>query len=154
MKVAFASDHTAADIRHTLIACIEDVGHKVLDYGSNGAKPVDYPDYAKKAICAMLSGKADEAVLVCGTGIGMSICANKFSGIRCALCTDEYAAECGRRHNHANVLALRARHQPLKTNLAIIRCWFANHFTGESRHIRRVKKIARLSQKICKGEIS
>ena len=152
MKVGFASDHAALDIRQSLIECIESEGHEVVDFGSSVAKPVDYPDYAVKAIRAMLNGKVDEAVLVCGTGIGMSICANKFPGILCALCTDEYAAECGRKHNNANVLALRARHQPLQTNLAIIRCWFSNKFTGESRHVRRVEKIAELTEKIQKGE--
>jgi len=153
MKIAFASDHAALEQRDSLIACIREMGHTVMDCGSRSSRPVDYPDYARKAILAVIEGRADEAILAAGSGIGMTILANKFPGISCALCTDPQAAEWARRHHDANIIALRCRKQSLKENLHIVKTWFSHQFSEERRFKRRIRKLMDISKTIYKGEL-
>ena len=146
MKIAFANDHAAVPLmRAKLVEHLEAGNDEVIDYGSDSSEPVDYPDQAAKAVKAVLNGEADRAVLVCGTGIGMSIAANKFPGIRCALCTDEYAARMAREHNDANVLALRGRQIDPEQNLRVLDAFLGAEYLG-GRHQRRLDKIARLEE--------
>lgn len=148
MKTAFANDHAAAGMRKEILNDVKkESSGKFLDYGDDSTEPVDYPDMAQKAVEAVLRGEVDRAVLVCGTGLGMSITSNKYPGIRCALCTDEYSARMAREHNDANVLALRGRHMDPEMNRKIIRTFFHTKFGG-GRHQRRLDKIAEIEKKV------
>ncbi len=146
MKIALTNDHAASDMHERLAAHIREAGHEVLDLGTSAPDRVDYPLQAEKAVQAVLDGQADRAVLVCGTGIGMSIAANKFPGIRCALCTDLFAAELCRLHNNANVLALRGRNMDVQLNCRIIDAFLETQFEGD-RHQRRLDQITDIEQK-------
>lgn len=132
-------------MRTAVANAVRDLGHEILDYGADGTCSVDYPEYALPAIRALLEGKADRAILICGSGIGMSIVANRFPGVRCALATDLFAAEMSRRHNDANCLALRAREQSLELNTEIVKKWLETPFEGD-RHLRRIEKIEEMTQ--------
>ena len=145
MKIAFANDHAATSMRREILDHLEKTPHEILDFGTNTTESVDYPEMAKKAVHAVQSQKADIAILICGTGIGMCIAANKFRGIRCALCTDEYGAQMARTHNNANVLALRGRRMDVEQNLAIIDIFLNGKFEG-GRHQRRLDLITKFEK--------
>lgn len=144
-KIAFSNDHAAIQQRDALLKRLRELGYDVLDLGATTGESVDYPDFAARAMQALQSGQVDAAVLVCGSGIGMSMAANRYRGVRCALATDLFAAEMSRRHNDANCLALRARNQPLELNLKILETWLATPFDG-GRHQRRVDKLDTLPE--------
>ena len=144
MRIAFANDHAATDARPAILARLAELGHDVVDFGTASRDPVDYPDPAANASRALSSGRADRAVMVCGSGIGMSIVANRFHGVRCALVTDTWAAAMCRLHNDANALALRAREQDPAVNAAILDLFLETPFEG-GRHKRRVEKIEQVS---------
>lgn len=139
MKIAFSNDHAAVESRH-LIKEMTAKGHEVQDFGVPTPERVDYPDVAAPAIKALVSGEVDRAILVCGSGIGMSIVANRVPGVRCALVTDKYAAEMSRMHNDANCLALRSREQSEALNSEILALWLDTGYEG-GRHQGRVEKI-------------
>lgn len=139
-KIAFSNDHAAIEQRQALLARLRELGCEVLDFGAATADSVDYPDFAAPAMRALQSGEVDGAVLVCGSGIGMSMVANRYRGVRCALATDLFAAEMSRRHNNANCLALRSRNQPPDLNLKILETWLTTPFDG-GRHQRRIEKL-------------
>jgi ribose 5-phosphate isomerase B len=145
MRIAFGNDHAALNMRKAILEHLHNAGHQVIDLGTAAEDSVDYPDFAAKACQAVQKGEADCAILTCGTGIGMSIAANKMRGIRCALCTDEYGAKMAREHNDANVIALRGRRMDAEHNLAILDCFLNTRFEG-GRHQRRVDKIADLEK--------
>ena len=109
MKIAFGNDHAAREVRAELIEYAKSLGHEVVDYGYAGDGSADYPVYARKVANAVVNGEADCGILVCGTGIGMAIAANKVHGIRCAVCNDPYSATMAHEHNDANVIAVGAR---------------------------------------------
>ncbi|MCX7624614.1 MAG: ribose 5-phosphate isomerase B [Candidatus Sumerlaeaceae bacterium] len=140
MRIALSNDHAGAPMRAVIMEVLRSLGHEVIDYGSDGTCSVDYPDYALPALRALLAGQADRVILICGSGIGMSITANRLPGVRCALVTDLFAAEMSRRHNDANCLALRARQQSPDLNAEIVKKWLETPFEGE-RHLRRLTKI-------------
>lgn len=140
MKIAFTNDHAGSPAREKLLAKLRELGHEVLDFGAKSEESVDYPDYAVPAVEALVRGDVDRAVLVCGSGIGMSMVANRFPGVRCALATDLFAAQASRSHNDSNALALRAREQSGDLNAEIIEKWLETPFEG-GRHQRRVHKI-------------
>lgn len=137
MKIAIASDHGGYDYKQELIPYIESLGHQVLDLGCHGPASVDYPDYGIPCAQAVARGEADRGVVICGTGIGISISANKVPGIRCALCTDPVMARLTREHNDANMLAMGAG--IVGPNLAerIVDTFLETGFEG-GRHARRV----------------
>jgi ribose 5-phosphate isomerase B len=145
MKIAFANDHAGFAMRAPIINLLKSLGHEVLDCGSDSTESVDYPDYAACGARAVVEGRADRAILVCGTGMGMCIVANKFPGIRCTLCTDVYMARFARTHNNSNVLALRGREIDPALNLEIVKTWLELPFEG-GRHERRLKKIAEIEK--------
>jgi len=145
MRIAVGSDHAAyegdAPYKPAMMAYIEAQGHAVVDCGTNGPESVDYPDFAQNVCDAILAGEADAGLLVCGTGIGMSIAANRNPGIRAATCTNEEMARLAREHNDANVLCLGRRILSLDKCIAIIDIFFTTPFSGGERHCRRVAKM-------------
>jgi ribose 5-phosphate isomerase B len=152
MKVAFTNDHAGFPAREQLMKRLHELGHEVVDFGAQSTDSVDYPDYAVPAVEALMRGDVDRAVLVCGSGVGMSIVANRFPGVRCALVTDLWAAEASRSHNDSNALSLREREQPIELNVQIMEKWLATPFEGE-RHLRRVRKIDTLTDSCTHQEI-
>ncbi len=140
MKIAVGCDHRGYEAKELIKSVLKRNGHEVEDFGANQSKSCDYPDYAIPASLAVARGQVDTGVLICGSGIGMSITANKVKGIRAALCHDELAAQLARQHNDANVLCLPAMliNDPLITR--IVETWLETEFTG-GRHARRVEKM-------------
>lgn len=140
MKIAIASDHGGYAYKQELIPYLTKMGYQVLDMGCNGPESVDYPDYGIPCAKAVAAGEADRGVVICGTGIGISISANKVRGIRCALCTDPLMARLTREHNDANMLALGGRIIGIELAKEIVRVFFSTDFTG-GRHQARIDKI-------------
>ncbi len=145
LSVALGADHAGWELKEALKAWLMDAGYQVLDFGTHGPDSVDYPDYALQVAEAVTVGKVERGVLVCGTGIGMTIAANKVSGIRAALCGDVFTARMSREHNDANVLALAGRLTGRETGLEILRAWLDTQFAG-GRHARRVDKIGEMER--------
>ena len=145
LSVALGADHAGWELKEALKAWLMDGGYQVLDFGTHGPDSVDYPDYALQVAEAVAVGKVERGVLVCGTGIGMTIAANKVSGIRAALCGDVFTARMSREHNDANVLALAGRLTGRETGLEILRAWLDTQFAG-GRHARRVDKIGEMER--------
>ncbi len=148
---AIASDHAGFKVKEDVKSLLASQGISVLDCGTTSDASVDYPDYAEKAIRSVIAGKARRAVLVCGSGVGMSIVANRFPGIRAALVMDASTAEMCRKHNDANVLVLPGWKLGDEALAAILRAWVATDFEG-GRHQRRLDKITALEKEIAKPE--
>ena len=146
MKIALGSDHAGYEAKISLREHLCQQGHECLDLGTDGESSCDYPDYAAAVGRAVSLGKVDRGVLVCGTGIGMSISANKVDGVRAALCHDEQTARMSREHNDANVLCLGARILGEGQSLKIVDSWLVASFAGD-RHARRVLKISALEKR-------
>lgn len=147
MKITIGSDNGAVELKEEVKMVLhefEDV--RVTDVGTFGTESVDYPDIAEKVCADVVSGKADRGIVLCGTGIGISIAANKIDGIRAALCGDVYSAIMSRKHNDANVLAMGGRVTGIGPAGEIVRAWVCTEFEG-GRHARRVDKIMALEQK-------
>lgn len=147
MRIAFGCDHAASDHRDKLIEHLSKRGHTVIDFGCEGKSSCDYPDKAAAVAEAVIQGKADRGILVCGTGIGMSIAANKFSGVRAAVCWNEETAALAAEHNAANILCLGARFATVEEMNRRIDVWLNTPASSEDRHRRRVQKIAALEQR-------
>ena len=146
MKIAIATDHRGHALKGKVLALLDELGHEVIDMGTNSPKSCDYPDTAYPAARQVADGKAQCGILICGSGIGMSICANKVSGIRAALCHDELTAELSRRHNNANILCLASDALGEEIVRRIVISWLKTKFENTGRHARRVEKIARIEQ--------
>ena len=131
MKIAFGNDHAAREVRAELIEYAKSLGHEVVDYGYAGDGSADYPVYARKVANAVVNGEADCGILVCGTGIGMAIAANKVHGIRCAVCNDPYSATMAHEHNDANVIAVGARVVGIEVLKSIFRNYLAARYTDK-----------------------
>lgn len=138
--IAIASDHAGYDLKTTLARELAEMGYEVLDLGTDGPASVDYPDYAHVVAEVVQNGRADRGVLICGTGIGISIAANRHPGVRAALCTDETSARLAREHNDANVLALGARLTGVEVAKGCLRSFLTTDFAG-GRHVARVAKL-------------
>lgn len=146
MKIALAADHRGHAVKKKVGVLLSEQGHEVLDMGTNSSRSCDYPDLAYPAARAVADGKADLAILVCGSGIGMSICANKVHGVRAALCHDELTAQMSRRHNNANVLCLASDVLGEELIRRIVISWLDTPFEPGGRHERRVRKITWIEQ--------
>ncbi len=146
MHIAIGSDHGGYEYRQALIPFLQELGHTVEDYGCVSKQSVDYCDYAVLVGEAVAQGKADRGILICGTGIGMSIMANKVKGVRCALCGDTVSAMFTRAHNDTNVLAMGQRIIGEEVAKEIARVWLSTPYEG-GRHQRRVDKITAYEQK-------
>ena len=142
MKVVIAADHRGHAMKEKVAALLAEQGHEVLDMGTNSARSCDYPDIGYKAAKAVADKKVNLGIMVCGTGIGMSIVANKVVGVRAAVCHDALTAQMSRSHNDANVLCLAADVLNEEVVRLIVQSWLSTEFTGSGRHARRVKKIA------------
>ncbi|WP_306479409.1 ribose 5-phosphate isomerase B [Finegoldia magna] len=140
MKIAIAADHGGFELKDSMVEYIKSLGNEVVDLGTNSADSVDYPDYAKKVCEEIQQGNSDLGILICGTGIGMSLAANKFDGIRAACVSDVYSAKMSRNHNNANVLCIGARVIGDEVAKLIIKTFLENEFEA-GRHQRRVDKI-------------
>src|SRR5262245_44687824 len=143
MRIAIASDHRGFAVKGRIIAMITQLGHEPLDMGTDSAESVDYPDFAARAAQAVAEGSVERGILICGTGMGMCITANKFPGVRACTCHDDLTAEMSRRHNDANVLCLSADLLGDRLVNRMVEIWLKTDFEG-GRHARRVEKIAKL----------
>jgi ribose 5-phosphate isomerase B len=142
MKIAIGSDHRGFDAKRRIVASLRQLGHEVVDVGTESGESVDYPDYAFQVAQAVSEGRVERGILICGTGIGMCIAANKVRGVRAAPCHDSITAEMSRRHNNANVLCLSADLLGDELIERMLRIWLDTEFEG-ARHARRVDKITR-----------
>lgn len=137
--IAIGSDHGGFELKNAIIKYFADEDFK--DFGCYSDESCDYPDYARPVAEAIISGECDKGILVCGTGIGMSIAANRFKGIRASHCTDLFSAKVTREHNDSNILCLGARITDEKLALEMVKIWLETPFSDEDRHIRRIEKI-------------
>jgi len=147
-RIAIGCDHRGLVVKELAMRFLDSSGHSYHDFGSYSAEPVDYPDAARQVGQAVASGRFDNGILICGTGIGMSIAANKVKGIRAALCHDGFSARRARRHNDANVLCLRAESIDAEAVSEIVGTFLATDFGG-GRHQQRVNKIRALEEEAC-----
>ncbi len=145
MKIAVGSDHRGYEMKEKVKAIASELGHECIDFGANNSNPVDYPDIAYLTASAVSKGQADGGILICATGIGMCMAANKIRGIRAALCHDELSAQCSRDHNDSNVLCLSADQIGEILLRKIVEVWLRTSFSG-GRHLRRVQKIQAIEQ--------
>lgn len=146
MKVAIGSDHGGFALKQEILKELAERGHEYHDFGSYNEDAVDYPDVARVVGEAVAAGEYDRGILVCGTGIGMAIAANKVRGVRAAQCSDTFSARMSREHNDANVLAIGGRVVGPGLALDIVRIWLDTPFSGVDRHARRVRKIMALEE--------
>ena len=149
MKIALGADHGGFELKEENISYLKDNGYDVEDYGTYSKESCDYPDYALKAAEAVASKECDLGILICGTGIGISIAANKVPGIRAALCSDTFSAHATREHNDANILALGARVVGPVLALDIVKTFLGAKFEGD-RHLARINKITEIEKKYYK----
>lgn len=145
MKVAIASDHAGFEVKEELKPLLDEIGIEVEDFGTVSEESVDYPDYAKRVAEAVTKGEVEQGVLICGSGTGMAISANKIHGIRAALAWNEETARLAREHNDANVLTIGSRTTPKDEIPKIVRAWFNAKFAG-GRHEKRIEKITELEK--------
>ncbi|HZR47692.1 MAG TPA: ribose 5-phosphate isomerase B [Candidatus Manganitrophaceae bacterium] len=145
MKITIASDHAGFGLKSRILRYLTEKNLETSDLGPDGRDSVDYPDFAVKVAMSVSDGRSDLGILICGTGIGMSIAANKVPGIRAALCHNVATAEASRRHNDANVLVLGERVLDEATALQIVETWLASEFDA-GRHQKRIEKIRAIEQ--------
>lgn len=139
-KIAIACDHGGYELKLTVIDWLNSNGYEVVDFGCNSTASVDYPDYAVPASKAVANGECEFGILICGTGIGMSLCANKVHGIRAACCSDTFSARMTRLHNNSNILCFGARVVGAGLALDLVETFLKSEFEGD-RHIKRVEKV-------------
>lgn len=151
MKIAIASDHRGFLIKTKIVATVETAGHNAVDMGTDSTESVDYTDYAMRVAKAVSEKSVDRGILICGTGIGMCIVANKFPGVRAASCHDDVTAEMSRRHNDSNVLCLSADLLGDRLATRMVEIWLRTDFEG-GRHARRLEKIARIEEETRQGD--
>jgi len=147
MKLAIGSDHAGLDLKKSLVDYLGRQGHQVIDVGTYTTDSVDYPDYAEKVGRAVLGGEAERGILICGSGVGASVAANKLRGIRAGLCHDVYSAHQGVEHDDMNVLVLGGRVIGPQTALELVNAYTGAKFTSEERHMRRLNKVHALESK-------
>jgi ribose 5-phosphate isomerase B len=147
MRVAIGADHAGYQMKNELAALLGDLGHEITDFGTNSPESVDYPDIALAVARAVADGRADRGLLVCGTGVGTSIVANKVPGVRAALCHDTFSARATREHNDSNVLCLGARVIGPSLAAEVVRTWFGAGFAG-GRHGHRVDRIGEIETEL------
>jgi ribose 5-phosphate isomerase B len=145
VKVTIGSDHGAVILKEEIKKVLTEMKIEIDDVGTFGSEAVDYPDIAEKVADSVVSGRADKGIVLCGTGIGISIAANKIKGVRAALCHDVFSAKMSREHNDANILAMGERVIGVGPACEIVKAWLTSEFTGD-RHARRVNKIMALEK--------
>ena len=138
--IAIGCDHGGFELKNHVIKYLQDKGYEVKDYGTYSEESVDYPDCAKPVCEAVISGEAENGILFCGTGIGISMAANKYKGIRAALCSDVYSAKMTKQHNNANIICMGGRVIGRELAFMIVDAWLETEFEG-GRHVNRIAKI-------------
>lgn len=149
MKIALACDHGGYDLKNKIYAYLQERDYEVVDFGTNSNESCDYPDFALPAAEAVASGECEKGIVICSTGIGVSMVANKVPGVRCAHCHDAYCAYFTRLHNNANMLAMGAKVVGEGVAMDIVEKFLTTEFEG-GRHSRRVDKITAVEKKYCK----
>lgn len=147
MRLTIGSDHAGFDLKQTLIPFLKELGHEVEDLGTNDTAPVDYPDYAEAVGNALRKGRADRGILICGSGIGASIAANKLPGVRAGLAHDTYSAHQGVEHDDMNVLVLGGRIIGIETARELVKAFLSAEFSHDQRHQKRLDKVIALEEK-------
>ena len=150
MKIAVACDHGGLALKNAVMDWLGKNGYEAVDYGTDSSCSCDYPDFALKAAEAVAAGECASGVLVCTTGIGISIAANKVRGVHCALCSEPFSAKMTRLHNDANMLALGGGIVGVNLGLEIVKTFLETPFSAEEKHARRIAKIAAIEEKYCK----
>ena len=150
-KVAIGADHGGFTLKGIIARYLAGKGYEVLDYGAHSAEPSDYPDYARAVSDAIRSGRADRGVLICGSGVGASIAANKFPGIRAAVCHDSFSAHQGVEDDDMNVLCLGERIIGQELAKEVVARFLAARFSGAERHVRRLGKVKKIEQEFMKS---
>jgi len=148
MKIVVGSDHAGFQLKGQMASLLKSLGHDVLDVGAYDEKPSDYPDFAEAVGRAVLDGRAERGVLVCGSGVGASVAANKLAGIRAGMCHDSYSAHQGVEHDNMNVLVLGSRVVGVKLAEDLVKAFLGAQFTQEERHVRRLAKVKALEDKV------
>jgi len=146
MRVVVGADHRGYELKDEIAAALKRDGHEVLDVGTNSADPVDYPDYARAVGEAIVDGRAERGIIVCGSGVGAGIAANKMRGVRAALCHDTYSARQGVEHDDMNVLCLGARVVGDALAMELVKAFLTARFKGEERLRRRLDKVAEMER--------
>jgi ribose 5-phosphate isomerase B len=148
MHIAIGSDHAGFELKEVLAKFLQEMGFDVVDVGTHSTDPVDYPDFAQAVGEAVLDGRAERGVLICGSGVGASVAANKIAGIRAGLCHDTYSAHQGVEHDDMNVLVLGGRVVGVATAQELVRAYSHATFTKEERHMRRLEKVHALETRM------
>ncbi|MGB7284914.1 MAG: ribose 5-phosphate isomerase B [Candidatus Acidiferrum sp.] len=151
MKVVIGSDHAGFQLKNAMGDLLRSMGNEVLDVGAFNENPSDYPDFAEAVDRAVLDGKAERGVLICGSGVGASVAANKLPGIRAGMCHDTYSAHQGVEHDNINVLVLGSRVVGVALAQDLVRAFMGAKFSNEERHVRRLGKVKALETKYCPG---
>ncbi len=141
MKIALGADHAGFQLKERVKALLEELKHQALDLGTHDTQPVDYPDFAEAVALAIRDGKAERGILLCGSGVGASVAANKIPGVRAGLCHDHYSAHQGVEHDDMNVLVMGGRVIGEAVALELVRAFLDARFSGEERHQRRLEKV-------------
>ena len=152
MTIAIGCDHAGVELKNELLSLLNNLRSPYIDYGTDGPESVDYPDFGEKVSDAVSSGKIESGILICGTGIGMSIVANKFPGVRASLCNDLFTAKMSRLHNDANILVIGGRIVGKDLAKEIVKTWVSTPFEGD-RHCRRLDKITKIEERLKKHGI-
>ncbi|HUA83295.1 MAG TPA: ribose 5-phosphate isomerase B [Bryobacteraceae bacterium] len=147
MRIVLGADHAGFEMKQNLVALVRDLGHEAVDVGTDSTKAVDYPDFAEKVGVAIRDGAADRGILICGSGVGASVAANKMSGIRAGLCHDCYSAHQGVEHDAMNVLVMGSRVIGPELARDLAKTFIAAVFTQEERHVRRLEKVKAIEEK-------
>ncbi len=145
MKIALGCDHAGFGLKEEIIGLLKSLNLEFVDCGTNGTHSVDYPDFGEKVSALVSSGKVEKGILICGTGIGMSMVANKFPNVRASLCNDLFSARMSRLHNDANVLVMGGRVIGKDLAYEIVKTWLTTPFEGD-RHLRRLNKIRKIEE--------
>lgn len=154
MRVALGCDHGGFPLKQRIYSVIQAAGHDVVDCGTDSNCAVDYPDFARKVGQTILDGSADRGILLCGSGVGISVAANKIPGIRAGVCHDTYSAHQGVEHDDMNVLCLGARIVGDEVAVELVRAFVGAQFTQEERHVRRLGKVLQIEQDALNGKFT
>src|ERR1700680_2365280 len=141
MRIVLGSDHAGFEMKQNLLSYVHGLGHQTLNVGTDSTIPVDYPDYAEAVGEAVRNGEAERGILICGSGVGASVAANKLPGIRAGLCHDGYSAHQGVEHDDMNVLVLGSRVIGVELATDLVKTFVGAKFSGEERHVRRLQKV-------------
>jgi len=151
MRIIMGSDHAGFDLKQQLIPIVQSLGHEIVDVGTHDTVSVDYPDFAEKVGIALRDKRGERAILICGSGVGASVAANKIPGVRAGLCHDTYSAHQGVEHDDMNVVVLGGRVIGVALATELVKAFLGAHFTGEERHQRRLDKVLALEKKFSSG---